>query len=65
MQLLGNFGQRRPSDGEPMLPPVWELDRQLQDGRTILLVGSVGREGYHHLERGGGDPEPGQCKEVQ
>jgi len=48
-----------------MLPPVWELDRQLQDGRTILLVGTVGREGYHHLELVDGDPEPGQCKEVQ
>ena len=48
-----------------MLPPVWELARQLQDGRTILLVGAVGREGYHHLELVDGDPEPGQCKEVQ
>ena len=48
-----------------MLPPVWELDRQLQAGRTILLVGTVGREGDHHLELGDGDPEPGQCKEVQ
>lgn len=48
-----------------MLPPVWELDRQLQDGRTILLVATVGREGYHHLELVDDDPQPGQCKDFQ